>query len=62
MKRLCITDPADVDGDALFFNWMSLKLRGIPENALFSVRFMSDIPVVISHKSHAAAYHSTESR
>ena len=46
-----------VDGDAVFFNWMSLKEKGIPENSGFAVRFLSDIPVVVSHKKHKEAYH-----
>lgn len=48
----------EVNGDALYFNWMSLKEKGIPENARFAVRFMSNIPVVVSHKDHTAAYHT----
>lgn len=49
----------DVDGDAVYFNWLSLKALGVPENALFAVRFMSDKPIVVSHKTHAPAYHSS---
>jgi hypothetical protein len=48
----------DVDGDAIFFNWMSLKALGIPENADFTVRFRSDIPIIVSHKVHRPVYHS----
>jgi len=33
--------------------------RGIPENTYFSVRFISTLPVVISHRDHAPAYRST---
>ena len=58
VKTLCISDPADVDGDALFFNDMALAKRGIPENAAFTVRFISDIPVVVSNRNHAPTYHS----
>jgi len=36
-----------------------LKDRGISENATFSVRFLSDLPVVISHKDHTPAYRSS---
>lgn len=48
----------DVDPDALPFNWLSLKLQGIPENAPFSARFLSDVPIVVSHKNHRASYSS----
>ncbi len=49
----------DVDGDAVYFNPMSLEINGIPENALFSVRFTSDVPIFVSHKERTATYHST---
>lgn len=37
-----------------------LASRGIPEDTYFAVRFISDLPVVISHRDHAPAYHSNE--
>ncbi len=46
----------EVDGDFEYFDWLSLKKRGVPENALFAVRFMSDVPIIISHPDHIAAY------
>ena len=49
----------DVDGNAEPFSSVSLKNRGIPENQPFAVRFISDIPIVVSHKNHAPAYHSS---
>lgn len=45
-----------VDPDALHFNWLSLKRRGVSESKPFAVRFMSDIPIVITHKEHKATY------
>ena len=48
----------EVDGDAVGFNWLSLKIQGIPENVNFSVRFIANVPVVVSHKKHTASYHS----
>ena len=45
-----------IDPDALHFNWLSLKKRGIPENKEFAVRFMSDIPIVVYHQKHKATY------
>ncbi len=36
-----------------------LENLGIPENVGFSVRFISDKPVVISHRDHTPAYRST---
>lgn len=57
MTKLSIVSEA-VDPDALYFNWLSLKKQGIPENADFSVRFISDTPIVVSHKKHQATYTS----
>ena len=54
-KRLNIVGE-DVDGDFEYFDWLSLKKRGVPENADFAVRFLSDVPIVISHPDHTAAY------
>ena len=48
-----------VDGDALYFNWQSLKGQGIPENVEFAVRFLSDEPLVIAHKDHKDCYHAS---
>ena len=49
----------EVDSESVFFNWMSLKTKEIPENSSFAVRFNSDIPVVISHKIHTPSHTST---
>ena len=58
-KQICIIDETDVDVDAFYFNPCSLVRRGIPEAVPFAVQFISDRPVVISHRDHAASYHST---
>lgn len=36
----------------------AIKEKGIPENADFAVRFVSDFPVVISNKKHKDTYHA----
>lgn len=46
-----------VDADT-YFKWLTLKDQGLPENAPFAVRFMSNVPVVISHRDHTASYKS----
>ena len=48
----------EVDSESLHFNWMSLKTKGIPENSAFAVRFISDVPIVITHKEHTPSYTS----
>ena len=59
VKPLCITGD-EVDRDAVYFNWLSLAKNGIPENVPFAVRFRSDRPIVITHKTHRAAYHTED--
>ena len=36
-----------------------LEKLGIPENTYFTVRFISDLPIVVSHRDHTPAYRST---
>ncbi|MBQ3124190.1 MAG: hypothetical protein IJC09_02045 [Clostridia bacterium] len=55
-KKICIKDENDVDTDAVYFNWETLKYNGLPENSDFAVRFISDIPIVVTNKNHKEAY------
>lgn len=48
-----LLDPKDADPSALFFNRQSLKFMGMPEASEFSVRFMSDKPIVITGPTKA---------
>ena len=48
----------EVNGDWEWLDRYSLKAKGIPENSRFAVRFRSEKPLVVTHKSHAASYHS----
>ena len=57
-RRFCIVDKDDVVTDAVYFNYDNLDVKGIPENSSFAVRFVSDLPVVISHKVHKPSYSS----
>ncbi len=36
-----------------------MEKLGIPENTYFTVRFISDLPIVVSHRDHSPAYRST---
>ena len=36
-----------------------LEKLDIPENTYFTVRFISDLPIVVTHRDHAPAYRST---
>jgi hypothetical protein len=55
VKKLNIVGD-EVNGDFEYFDWLSLKKRGVPENADFAVRFLSDVPIVVSHPDHTPAY------
>jgi len=44
-----------VDSEGVWFNEFSLKKQGIPENVSFSIRFLSDVALVISHPDHSPA-------
>ena len=55
-RKICIKDENDVDTDAVYFNWETLKHNGLPENSDFAVRFISDIPVIITNKNKKEAY------
>ena len=57
-RRVCIIDRADVVTNGAYFNYDNLDVKGIPENTSFAVRFISKLPVVISHKEHKASYSS----
>ena len=62
IRRLNIVDEADVDGDAVWFKWLTLKAQGVPENAPFAVRFRCDMPIVVSHATHKEIYRSSVNR
>lgn len=55
-KNICVVG-SEVDGDYMYRNSMSLKKRGIPDDAEFAIRFMSDIPIIVAHRKRAATYH-----
>lgn len=50
----------EVERNVHYFNWMALDTLGIPENATFAVRFLSDRPIVVTHKNHTASYHTND--
>lgn len=53
----CALNSGEDDSGVEFPDFFEKK--GIPMNTPFAVRFVSNIPVVISHNKHLAAYHST---
>ncbi len=61
VKGACVR-PLCIGGEETFGKGAELlKERGLPENASFAVRFLSDVPIVVSHPDHAPAYRSSVS-
>ena len=58
IRTICITDSNDVERDTAYYNPWSIDKNEIPAASPFAVRFMSNIPVVISHKDHRDSYHT----
>lgn len=48
----------ETNDDDVWFNWMSVKDVGICQDAPFAVRFLSDLPIVVSNSVHNADYHA----
>lgn len=48
----------EVKTEESYVKTMSLKTRGIPQGVPFAIRFISHVPVVISHRDHTATYRS----
>ena len=59
LRKLCIVDGDEVERNSEYYNPWSIDKKGIPENSPFAVRFMSKIPVVISHREHRDTYHTS---
>ena len=60
IQTICITDPNDVQRDIAYYNPWSIDKNEIPAASPFAVRFMSNVPVVISHKDHRDSYHTSD--
>ena len=60
VKSIKLADPECFDNDHLYFEWRTVGKLGIPEDAPFAVRFMSDTPIVVSHKTRSAAHTSSK--
>lgn len=58
LKRINITDKEQTVTDSVWFSWMSPDFKGYPTDGELAVRFISDIPIVISNKNQKATYTS----
>lgn len=58
-KAVCIVDEKTVNIGGGAMDRDSLMKKGYPENAPFAIRFISDIPIFVSHDNHEATYHTT---
>ena len=57
-KHILLRDVIDENGETVTEN--VLGERVLPENATFCVRFKCNHPIVITHASHKADYHTTD--
>ena len=61
-KALCISKfdifKCDENTDDFEVNLENVRAKGIPEKSDFSIRFVSDFPVVISNKKHKDTFHA----
>ena len=57
LKKLSIIGD-EIDSQWGWLKGDSLATKGIPENSLFAVRFTCVKPIVVTHKTHTASYHS----
>ena len=58
LQKINITDKENTITDSVWFSWMSPDVKGYPESGEFAVRFISDIPIVVSNKNQKATYTS----
>ena len=58
-RKVCIVDKNDVNINPRVLDRDTLEKKGYPKDVPFAVRFMCDVPLVISHKDHTPVYHTT---
>lgn len=59
LRKINIIDSKDVESNTTYYNPWALEKHDIPKEASFAVRFISKIPVVVSHRNHKANYHTS---
>ena len=57
IKRIRFDDE-DIDSEWTYYNPQSLKKKQIVPNSPFAVRFISNLPIVVTNKNHKAAYYT----
>ena len=58
LTTIDITDKNVISSEDDYYNPSSLDKVGIAKSLPFAVRFLSDVPIIVSHKTHREAYHS----
>jgi len=56
-KQFCIAPALQEDEDVSLRIKALLERKGIGENEGFTARFISDVPIIVSHADHKEAYH-----
>lgn len=59
LRKINIIDSGDVERDTAYYNPWSLEKHEIPISVPFAVRFLSKVPVIVSHKEHIASYRTS---
>ncbi len=58
LEKINITDKESIITDSVWFSWMNPDVKGFPKSGEFAVRFISDMPIVVSNKNQKATYTS----
>ncbi len=61
LEKINITNKESIITDSVWFSWMNPDVKGFPKSGEFAVRFISDVPIVISNKNRKATYTSSPS-
>ncbi|MBR3961024.1 MAG: hypothetical protein IKK13_02285 [Clostridia bacterium] len=56
-KKIDVTSKEDTITDSVWFSWMTPDLKGFPSEGEFMIRFISDIPVIISNDGKQPVYY-----
>ncbi len=56
LEKINITDKESIITDSVWFSWMNPDVKGFPTEGEFAVRFISNVPIIISNKNRKETY------